>query len=119
MSTRANIIVRDSYDELIFYRHSDGYPEGALPLLQKFLAWVKEGRIRDCACQASGWLILLGAKEYSVSIADGPPDNWCCGAIEPTTAIHGDIQYLYVVDLVDEEIYIDGQNGFEYSGKFA
>ena len=31
MSTRANIIIKDSYQEQIFYRHSDGYPDGTLP----------------------------------------------------------------------------------------
>ena len=33
MSTRANIILKDSYDKLYFYRHCDGYPEGVAPTL--------------------------------------------------------------------------------------
>lgn len=47
MSTRANIIVKDKHDTLWFYRHSDGYPEGTLPSLNKFLDMVKSGKIRD------------------------------------------------------------------------
>jgi hypothetical protein len=64
MSTRANIIIKDKYGQLIFYRHSDGYPEGALPTLKKLMSWVKDGKIRDNVDQASGWLILIGAEEY-------------------------------------------------------
>lgn len=41
MSTRANIILRDCNDEMIFYRHSDGYPDGTLPTLGKFLEWIE------------------------------------------------------------------------------
>ena len=66
MSTRANIIIKDSWgNELFFYRHSDGYPDGTLPTLEKFVKWVKEGRIRDHAGQAAGWLIIIGADEYN------------------------------------------------------
>ena len=43
MSTRANILVKDAFGEkLWFYRHSDGYPSGALPLLRVFMKAVKE-----------------------------------------------------------------------------
>jgi len=65
MSTRAQIKITDSFgQELWFYRHSDGYPDGTLPTLQKFLDWVKAGKIRDNVEQAAGWLILIGAEEY-------------------------------------------------------
>lgn len=115
MSTRANIIIKDKYNKLYFYRHSDGYPEGTMPLLNKFLDWVKTGEIRDSVTQSSGWLILLGAIEYATipkhdnCFKDGfdgieDPSDWKCGAIEPTTTIHGDITYLYVIDLVKKEI---------------
>lgn len=41
MSTRANIIITDGWDELIFYRHSDGYPAGTLPSLNQFLNLIR------------------------------------------------------------------------------
>jgi hypothetical protein len=112
MSTRANIIVRDEADELIFYRHSDGYPDGTLPSLNQFLDLVKQGQVRDNTGQASGWLILLGADEYGVSVREGQmaPNNlgagmqWKVGAYEPTTDLHGDIEFLYVVDLETKRI---------------
>lgn len=119
MSTRAQIIITDGNDELWFYRHSDGYPEGVMPTLGKFLQWVKEGRIRDNVEQSAGWLVLIGAKEYSKELRfrngeieqkekenlfePGKADDamgWKCGAYEPCCpVVHGDIEYLYTVDL--------------------
>jgi len=143
MSTRANIIIRDGHDELIFYRHCDGYPEGILPSLNRFLDIVQRGKIRDNTGQAAGWLVLLGAIEYQTlpqgsfpeghksasnldttrvnSVLDnlGNDIEWGCGAYEPTTEIHGDIAYLYVIDLRTKRIHIDGQDGFEYEGAFS
>ena len=121
MSTRANIIITDSDDELIFYRHSDGYPEGTLPTLQKFIDWVKVGLIRDNVGQAAGWLILIGAEEYRDHCSYPPQPGiygWKCGAYEPTCYIHSDIEFLYVVDLAAKVVHIDGQDGYKYSGAF-
>lgn len=36
MSTRAQIVV-EGIEEVKFYKHSDGYPEGVLPVLEPFL----------------------------------------------------------------------------------
>lgn len=136
MSTRCNIIVKDKYDEeLVFYRHSDGYPDGALPTLNKFLDYVKEGKIRDNVGQAAGWLILLGADEYrdfgeyissegykpkeDICEPTGGVRGWKCGAIEPSISLHGDIEFLYVIDLSEKVIYIDGVDGYTYNGKFG
>ena len=110
MSTRANIIIKDDCDKLFFYRHSDGYPEGALPVLEKFLGFVKSGSIRNNVGQAAGWLILLGAQEYEKSFEPNPKDEfmgWKSGSIEPTTGIHGDVEYIYTIDLVKKEISIE------------
>jgi hypothetical protein len=130
MSTRANIVLKESYsykdekgkiinrsEELIFYRHSDGYPEGTLPILNKFMDWLKSGKIRNNLQQCAGWLIVLGAMEYNAipkyeieneylkdtdTIED--PEDWKVGAFEPTTCIHGDIEYLYTIDLSKKEL---------------
>ena len=124
MSTRANIIIKDKYNELWFYRHSDGYPEGTLPTLEKFVRWVNEGKIRNNASQAAGWLILIGAEEYNHAYVEGKqvqlsaekafsPENkggfstWKCGAYEPTSGQHGDIEYLYTIDLSNTPVKID------------
>jgi len=104
MSTRANIIVKAGREKLIFYRHSDGYPEGTMPLLNQFIEKVKSGEIRDNITQSAGWLIELGRREMFQcfsDFSDGFPENyrWKVGFIEPTTSIHGDIEYLYTIDL--------------------
>lgn len=113
MSTRANIIVTDGTDSLIFYRHSDGYPKGVMPMLERFLELIVTGKIRDNTSQAAGWLILMGAEEYGVNIKDAfmrkGYDSWKVGAIEPTTMIHGDIDHLYVVDLAKKKIFVDAE----------
>ena len=109
MSTRCNIKVVEGKDVLWFYRHSDGYPEGAMPVLKEFLKHLKSGAIRDNLSQASGWLVYLGAKEYGLhdpNIVDGF-SGWKVGAIEPTTGQHGDIEYLYTIDLKNKTITTD------------
>ena len=123
MSTRANIIIKEGNEKLFFYRHSDGYPEGTMPTLNIFLKWVKEHKIRDNVNQASGWLIIIGALEYGTiphcefkesgypggkayakkETIEAPAD-WKASAYEPTTGIHGDIEYLYIIDLDAKEI---------------
>jgi len=106
MSTRCNIKVTDGEDTLWFYRHSDGYPEGAMPLLKTFMEYVKSGAIRDNLSQACGWLIYLGAKEYGLHEPDIKIgfNGWKVGAIEPTIGQHGDIEYLYTIDLQKKTI---------------
>ena len=142
MSTRATIILTESYswkdennqqksrtEKLYFYRHSDGYPEGTMPSLNIFIDWIKKEKIRDNLPQSAGWLILIGAMEYntipkfecektSYGRAYGDldtiqmPNDWKCGAYEPTTEIYGDIEYLYVIDVSNKSIKcFDSWNG--------
>ena len=117
MSTRANVLIKDDNSKLWFYRHSDGYPDGALPTLKKFMEWVKEGKIRNNPSQSAGWLIMIGAEEYNYimkydfknpkntketkkpTITEPIENEWKVGAYEPTNGRHGDIEYLYVLDL--------------------
>ena len=108
MSTRASIVITDEIGgKLYFYRHCDGYPDGAMPTLKRFINAVKAGKIRKNVGQACGWLILMGADEdfykaenlgldslsrdigeklekYKNLISTDPKYNWKCGAIEPT-----------------------------------
>ena len=104
MSTRANIIIKDDADQLIFYRHCDGYPEGTMPTLNKFLDLVKGGLIRDNVGQAAGWLIIIGHIEQEKGLPESQYNSWKVGAYEPTTCIHSDIEYKYTIDLVNKMI---------------
>jgi len=135
MSTRCNVILKESYSykanngrtvnrtkELVYYRHSDGYPEGTLPSLNKFLELLRENKIRRDLSQGAGWLILIGAIEYNTipeyeKGAEGKteyglidtikePKSWKVGAYEPTTEIHGDIEFLYEINMRTAELTI-------------
>ena len=106
MSTRAQIVVTDSHgDKLWFYKHCDGYPEGTLPILEKFLQCVKDGKIRNNAMQGAGWLIVLGRDDSYKNEPENTMYGWKVSDIEPCVPeTHGDIEYLYVVDLVKKDI---------------
>lgn len=110
MSTRANIVLKDEWkdSELWFYRHSDGYPSVALPPIMKFMKWVVEGKLRANNSQAGGWLIILGANEYGLNTTPTGEgfSGWKVGSIEPTTHQHGDIEYLYTLNLTEKTITI-------------
>jgi len=124
MSTRCNITLsyNDTDEKLWFYRHCDGYPEGALPLLSAFMQAVANGDLRDNPGQSGGWLIALGMAEYNTEVPEFDPSipfkeyqivtsknpflSWKVGAIEPTTGKHGDIEYLYEVTLSDRTIKV-------------
>ena len=124
MSTRSQVIIKDNIDEQWFYRHSDGYPSGNLPALYKFIKWFKQGKIRGNVEQSSGWLILIGAEEYGTMMDEKMQsirkptltepvgnnfESWKCGAYEicPCKRRHGDIEWLYTIDLSNETITIE------------
>lgn len=136
MATRANIVIKNGQDELWFYRHWDGDPDGALPTLSKFMQWVAEGKIRDNVGQSAGWLILIGNREQynqgrrlrrrapkqgtglnvgsshiysppdSTPNAKGGADAWKVGSYQPTMEMHGDIAFLYILDLCSKTITV-------------
>lgn len=114
MSTRAGVILKDGDDELYFYRHSDGYPDGANPTLNKFLDYLKTGKIRNNISQAAGWLVLIGNDEYvnegycgSCQLFDSdkqPEDNysnWKASSYEPCPKSHinDSLEWVYVIDV--------------------
>lgn len=108
MSTRANIIIKSGRDKLIFYKHSDGYPEGTLPILNQFLDKVKSGEIRDNVGQSAGWLIMLGRENLIKDCGGKMPEyySWKVGSIEPDTCISSDIEYKYTIDLDKKTITV-------------
>jgi len=131
MSTRSQVIIKDEYDELWFYRHSDGYPAGNMPQLKKLIEWYSNGLIRKNVEQSSGWLVLIGADEYGYDYnyktgEEKRKENlfepskkdtiggWKVGAYEPCTPErHGDIEWLYIIDLQKEIVIVEET----YTGK--
>lgn len=112
MSTRANIIISDKYQKGYFYRHSDGYPECTMESLKEFVNMYKD-QLRPSVSQSSGWLVLKGAVEYGFKgdLSDPAGDNnrydfnnWKVGAYEITDQVHGDIEYLYTIDLINKKL---------------
>lgn len=125
MSTRAHILITDRNERedkngILFYRHSDGYPEGVKESLTNFLSYVEKNIIRDNAQQSAGWLILIGHEEYHQFGSKYPPDEnnksfgWKVGAYEPVVRIHIDIDWFYIVDVGHKTI-----TAFEYNGETA
>lgn len=112
MSTRAQIAVRDGSSTQLLYQHSDGYPDGVLPILKQYIQGVRDGGIRDNVSQSVGWLIVWSHKEMmeankSLEERFGPSvlNDWKAAYIEPSPeGLHGDIEYLYVVDLVTRTV---------------
>jgi hypothetical protein len=128
MSTRCQVVLKQGEKELWFYRHSDGYPEGVLPSLTKFVDWVREGKLRDNIGQNAGWLVVLGHDEYGSPSPDEGEKwrNWKVGAYEPCPCLseHGDIDYLYEVRFgpyrmekePDVEVWGRSEYGSEFNG---
>jgi hypothetical protein len=66
--------------------------------------------LRDNPNQSAGWLIIQGREEYQ-DIINSPGYNWKVGAYEPTDTIHGDIEYLYTIDLDEKKLICQTHNG--------
>ena len=107
MSTRANIIVVDNSSEIFFYRHSDGYPSGALPPLLRFMELIEQGKLRDNAEQSAGWIVLFGAEEYGVTMkGDRYGYGWKCGSMEPATGLCDWCEYFYTINVQEKTLQI-------------
>ena len=108
MSTRCHVVLKDEHAEQWFYRHCDGYPDGTLPTLFEFMTWIKDKKIRDNVQQSSGWLIMIGAIEYSDFTSDiTQPHKWKVGAYEPCPeGYHSDIQYIYTIDVEKNKLEV-------------
>lgn len=89
MSTRCNIKVFDNNHEVMLYHHCDGYPEYVgKNLFEKFGEKLKN---KDCYLYVDD--IVNGL------IKDKEDDGY-----EWTTGLHGDIEYLYEIDLINREL---------------
>lgn len=85
MGTRANIVIKDQCGQCILYRHMDGTPEYTGVSVKQECEDIK---------QRYGYLFgedvanaLVKSPEYSVA-----------------SSIHGDIEYLYIVDCEKETV---------------
>lgn len=86
MSTRCQVKVTDGEESVTLYHHTDGYPEGMLPLIKE--AWEKYGQ---------GWEGARVGKVASMLCAVDPV------VFEPEEGhvLHGDIEYYYIINCKD------------------
>jgi hypothetical protein len=82
MSTRANVILKKGERKVYLYRHCDGYPDGLGQDLQEAMDSTPEDTI------------------LNILEIDG---------IELTTGIHGDVEYIYIVNLDINKINIQDE----------
>jgi len=110
MSTRCNIHFH-GWDRTLsnIYRHSDGYPEGVLPDLERFfteLAAATNDPRFDSAEQLAAryivWQALELAVDYDFSGEKMKKTPKACKfdflGVSPCLEDHGDIEYTYKVD---------------------
>lgn len=130
MSTRCNVLIKDQYGvTLYFYRHSDGYPDCAGEDLKAFVNDYKNQSMRRDTMQSAGWLIVRGHFEYKTDQDDGKPGSkpsecgksygygWKVGAYEPTSKLHADVEYVYVIDLEKQTLTCRIPKGPEFWDK--
>lgn len=91
MGTRANIILRENSDEKILYSHFDGYiVDGVGEMLEEFI-WNFMG---------SGIKITRPLiEEFQVRLTNKMHPNPDVFTLEDTNSIHGDIEYLYIIEI--------------------
>ena len=102
MSTRCAVALVDQYTTVLFYRHSDGYPDGVQASLDRFCDLIEKQRIRNNVSQAGGWLVIIGNQEYEVGPEPGHDLNisgWKVGAYEPIDHFPWDLEWLHIVDV--------------------
>ena len=100
MSTRSNIIITDRGARHFLYHHHDGYPEGVGVQLQK------------CAKQwfdkySFPWASLIANKLIKDEMGLNDKEY------EITTDVHGDIDYLYVVNIKARTIRCYAVRGYD------
>lgn len=104
MSTRANIVVKDSNSEHTVYHHCDGYVAGVGKELKTFIDkdYKPDSRSADEFCkQIENW-------DYSYEYDD-------CG-------VHGDVEYIYYVYINSTSIEVSATHSYydkRPDGKFV
>lgn len=99
MSTRTNIVIKRGNELVQLYHHADGYPSGVGKDLQDGFALMKSeinGNDMLCALKSPMvfWLCLKNFIRYSNTYEDDGR----------SLQLHGDIEYVYVIDLCDKSI---------------
>lgn len=108
MSTRCQIRFVDKFNDISqIYQHSDGYPDsknGVIQNLKDFFDWYYNepmGKSGDSSYAAADYIYFMKKKFYgSKEMSDNGYDKLGFG-VENVGKIHGDEEYLYIVDMSD------------------
>ena len=99
MSTRCNIIVKDRFNRRVYlYHHHDGYPEFVGACLADFLGEMQPWQIRRQAFGIANKLIKGAIRYEHKNLYTGKREVKADDEYEVTSGIHGDIEYLYVIN---------------------
>jgi hypothetical protein len=91
MSTRSNTVIKDlkSGEQVFLYRHHDGYPSGAGFDQLGYLSKIED----ESVCRKRKITVDL-VKDWFIKNGDG---------YEETNSIHGDVAYVYFVEITGDE----------------
>lgn len=94
MSTRCNIIIKDGAERIYLYHHHDGYPMGVGTERQDFLQrkWGDPWRKYWYGTSIANDLVK-GHINYPLAKEPHEDDEY-----EVTTGLHGDVEYVYVIN---------------------
>jgi hypothetical protein len=104
MSTRCQIGIYDEKEtplnkpNVLLYKHSDGYPEGVIPIIQPFLEDFSKKRGMDDVEYCSAWLL------HALIQSHGRTDYLGHGICGDRT-FHGDIEYYYRIQPSEILVY--------------
>lgn len=103
MSTRCQIKIKDSEDNIFIYKHWDGYPKKVIPILKPFVDKFIKERGQDDAYLLAQIIRHFAIEEYK----SGELSEFTGWGLDCDQ--HGDIEYLYEVDGQTGDIYINGK----------
>jgi hypothetical protein len=120
MSTRSQIGFyknkEQSFDEpdVLIYKHSDGYPEGVIPLLKEFCKMFKERRGLDDTEYAGAWYVYELINEHvnhmkefkkETNYTNIPDDGMDCLSHGIVKGFQWDIDFYYRVHPNEIKVY--------------
>jgi hypothetical protein len=111
MSTRCHVAVYENEEKAkkgqhhaLLYKHSDGYPEGILPILEGICQKFQERRGMGDTEYLSAWVLwalvndsVENMKKWHKEDGIGPEDGIECLGFGVCSVIHTDIAYFYKI----------------------
>ncbi len=110
MSTRSQIKLKETHDDIYIYKHCDGYPEGVLPTLKPFVDKFIKERGYDPEYLLAQIVRCFAVEDYKRAAEDttgyGRFSEFTGWGLDRQR--HGDIEYLYEIDS-NGDIYVNGE----------